>query len=76
MWMIACSVARVSPSGGGQSRDPLRVHHAGAGHPYLKLPLKFATSLRRALLNLVAASEFDRLLEAAEMELDAPTAGG
>lgn len=46
------------------------------GHPYLKLPLKFATSLRRALLGLVAEAELDRLLEAAKAELAAPNRWG
>ena len=42
------------------------------GHPYLQLPLQFATSLRRALLDLVAAAELDRLIEAARTELADP----
>jgi SAM-dependent methyltransferase len=40
------------------------------GHPYLRLPLQFAASLRPRLLELVAASELDRLLEGAAAELE------
>jgi hypothetical protein len=47
-----------------------------AGHPYLQLPLHFATSLRPRLLGLVDACEFDRLLDAAKRELADPTRWG
>jgi hypothetical protein len=40
-----------------------------SGHPYLQLPLQFATSLRPRLLALVSESELVRLLEAAKAEL-------
>jgi hypothetical protein len=40
------------------------------GHPYLRLPLQFATSLRPRLLSLVSEAELDRLMEAAAAELD------
>ena len=40
------------------------------GHPYLRLPLQFAASLRPRLLELVAEPELDRLLEDASAELE------
>ena len=40
------------------------------GHPYLRLPLQFAASLRPRLVELVAEPELDRLLEAAAAELE------
>lgn len=45
-------------------------------HPYLQLPLQFATSLRRAILDVVAEAELDRLLEAARTELADPKRWG
>jgi SAM-dependent methyltransferase len=42
------------------------------GHPYLRLPIQFATALRPRLLGLLAEDEFDRLLEAAQTELAEP----
>lgn len=39
------------------------------GHPYMQLPIQFATSLRPRLLQLVNESELDRLLDAAKAEL-------
>jgi len=39
------------------------------GHPYLRLPIQFAASLRPRLLHLVNETELDRLVEAAEAEL-------
>jgi hypothetical protein len=42
------------------------------GHPYLRLPLQFAGSLRPRLLTLVADAELDRLLSDAEIELSEP----
>ena len=42
------------------------------GHPYLRLPLQFASALRPRLLNLVQEDELDRMLAAAEGELQAP----
>lgn len=46
------------------------------GHPYLQLPVQFATSLRSRLLALVPAAELDRLLEAAKVELTDPMRWG
>jgi SAM-dependent methyltransferase len=39
------------------------------GHPYLQLPLQFATSLRPRLLALAPEGELDRLMETARTEL-------
>ncbi|MBI5275701.1 MAG: methyltransferase domain-containing protein [Burkholderiales bacterium] len=39
------------------------------GHPYLRLPLQFAASLRPRLEKLVSADELDALLQRAEAEL-------
>lgn len=46
------------------------------GHPYLQLPVQFATSLRPRLLALLPEAELDRLLEAANAELADPTRWG
>lgn len=46
------------------------------GHPYLKLPIQFANSLRPRLLSLVPETELDRLLSAATAELDDPLRWG
>jgi SAM-dependent methyltransferase len=42
------------------------------GHPYLRLPLQFATSLEERLLSLVTADELDDLRTRAESELREP----
>ena len=42
------------------------------GHPYLRLPLQFATSLEERLLSLVSADELERLREQGEAELREP----
>lgn len=42
------------------------------GHPYLQLPVQFATSLRPHLLVLVEESELDRLVAGAREELATP----
>ena len=42
------------------------------GHPYLRLPLQFATSLEERLLALVSADELQALREQGEAELEAP----
>lgn len=39
------------------------------GHPYLNLPVQFATSLRPRLLPLVEQPELDRLVEQAQVDL-------
>jgi SAM-dependent methyltransferase len=39
------------------------------GHPYLRLPLQFATSLEERLLSLVTADELERLRKQGEAEL-------
>ena len=42
------------------------------GHPYLRLPLQFATALERRLLGLVSAHELERLRHEGEVELQEP----
>ena len=42
------------------------------GHPYLRLPLQFATSLDERLLGLVTADELDALRKEGEAELQEP----
>jgi SAM-dependent methyltransferase len=42
------------------------------GHPYLRLPLQFATSLEERLLSLVRPDELPELREAGEAELQEP----
>jgi len=46
------------------------------GHPYLRLPLQFATSLRSRLLPLAGESTLDDLLARAEQELARPGTWG
>jgi SAM-dependent methyltransferase len=46
------------------------------GHPYLRLPIQFSTSLRPRLLELVAEAELDRLEQAAESEIADPARWG
>jgi SAM-dependent methyltransferase len=43
-----------------------------AGHPYLRLPLQFATSLEERLLALVSADELQELRDQGEAELKEP----
>jgi ubiquinone/menaquinone biosynthesis C-methylase UbiE len=45
-------------------------------HPYLQLPVQFATSLRPKLIQLIDESELDRLLDAARAELADPIRWG
>ena len=42
------------------------------GHPYLRLPLQFATSLEDRLLALIGADELQELRERGEAELEEP----
>jgi len=42
------------------------------GHPYLRLPLQFATALEERLLSLVSADELETLREQGETELREP----
>jgi SAM-dependent methyltransferase len=42
------------------------------GHPYLRLPLQFATSLEERLLSLVSADELEKLRSEGETELQEP----
>jgi SAM-dependent methyltransferase len=42
------------------------------GHPYLRLPLQFATALEKRLLTLVSADELERLRHEGEVELQEP----
>jgi SAM-dependent methyltransferase len=46
------------------------------GHPYLRLPLQFASSLRPKLASLVGGEQLDRLIEDAAAELSGPGAWG
>jgi hypothetical protein len=46
------------------------------GHPYLRLPLQFATSLRARLEELTSPAALDELLAAATAELDDPDRAG
>jgi SAM-dependent methyltransferase len=46
------------------------------GHPYLRLPLQFATALRPRLEKIVAAAELDALLKDVEGELAQPGTWG
>lgn len=43
-----------------------------SGHPYLRLPLQFATALEARLLSLVEADHLERLRHEAEIELKEP----
>ena len=42
------------------------------GHPYLRVPLQFATALEQRLLSLVTAGELEQLRRHAEAELGEP----
>jgi SAM-dependent methyltransferase len=42
------------------------------GHPYLRLPLQFATALEERLLSLVTADELEKLRKDGEAELEEP----
>jgi ubiquinone/menaquinone biosynthesis C-methylase UbiE len=46
------------------------------GHPYLRVPLQFATALEQQLLSLVAADELEQLRRDGEAELKEPGRGG
>src|SRR4030095_2600189 len=46
------------------------------GHPYLRLPLQFAASLRPRLEALIAKADLDDLLKQAELELGRPGTWG
>jgi SAM-dependent methyltransferase len=46
------------------------------GHPYLRLPIQFATSLRPRLTTLVSEAELDALIEAANSDLADPACWG
>jgi SAM-dependent methyltransferase len=46
------------------------------GHPYLRLPLQFATSLEERLLRLVTADELEELRNEGEAELQEPSRWG
>jgi SAM-dependent methyltransferase len=46
------------------------------GHPYLRLPVQFATSLRGRLEQLLPATKLDRLVEDSAAELDDPDRTG
>ena len=47
-----------------------------AGHPYLRLPLQFAASLRPRLEALAGKPELEDLLRQAEAELNRPDTWG
>jgi hypothetical protein len=42
------------------------------GHPYLRLPLQFATALEERLLSIVAVDELEQLRKEGEAELEEP----
>ena len=42
------------------------------GHPYLRVPLQFATALEERLLSLVTADELEQLRRDGEAELEEP----
>jgi len=46
------------------------------GHPYLRLPLQFATSLRPRLEALIGSDALDELLHESELELQRPGTWG
>jgi hypothetical protein len=46
------------------------------GHPYLRLPLQFATSLRPRLETLIGKADLDDLVRQAELELGRPGTWG
>lgn len=46
------------------------------GHPYLRLPLQFATSLRPRLEALIGKANLDDLVRQAEVELGRPGTWG
>ncbi|MGH9041176.1 MAG: methyltransferase domain-containing protein [Acidimicrobiia bacterium] len=46
------------------------------GHPYLRLPLQFATALEARLLSLIEAGDLERLRHEAEVELKEPDRWG
>jgi SAM-dependent methyltransferase len=48
----------------------------GKGHPYLRLPLQFAASLRARLEAIVGKTELESLVREAEQELDRPGTWG
>lgn len=61
---------------GGEPRVAAHVVALADGHPYLRLPLQFATSLRPRLESLVGANELERLMREAEVELTRPETWG
>ena len=63
-------------SAGMEPRVEATVVALEPGHPYLRLPVQFATSLRPRLEKLVAAAELDALLAQAEAELARPGTWG
>jgi hypothetical protein len=42
------------------------------GHPYLRLPLQFATALEERLLSIVTVDELEELRKEGEAELEEP----
>jgi hypothetical protein len=42
------------------------------GHPYLRLPLQFATALEERLLSMVTVDELEQLRKEGEAELEEP----
>ncbi|HTL25271.1 MAG TPA: hypothetical protein VL280_01600, partial [Burkholderiales bacterium] len=61
---------------GLQPRMRAHVLALESGHPYLRLPLQFAASLRPRLLQLLPAAELDELVRHAETELARPQTWG
>lgn len=46
------------------------------GHPYLRLPIQFATALRARIEQIVSRPEFEELMQQAETEIAAPQRWG
>jgi len=70
------SLPALLQSAGLEPRVRAQVVALMPGHPYLRLPLQFATSLRPRLQTLLPASELDELMLRAEAELARPGTWG
>ena len=60
----------------GEPRLDAHVVALSPGHPYLRLPLQFATSLRPRLETLIGKADLDDLVQQAELELSRPGTWG
>ena len=61
---------------GAEPRLDAHVVALSPGHPYLRLPLQFAASLRPRLETLVGKADLDELVRQAELELSRPGTWG